>query len=382
MDQSRMGEHSVRTIRLHDEKLKKILDGLDAAETTPSGRRQAVRYAYRMKGVLIHMQQPGSTITVPYLVPTRNLSEGGMSFLHGGFVHPGTRCTAQLITNYGKADDVCGGVVSCRYLEGSIHEVSVRFDRAIDPSVYCAAAMHTRVLLVEDDVATARLTKFLLEALKAEVEIAENGSIAVEKAMGTPYDLVLMDIELPEMDGFEATRQLRQRGYSGLIVAATALTRPEEVDRCIAAGCNKYLPKPLERATLSEILQSLRGEPLVSTFHNDPAMVDMIDAYVQGLPAKVRAVEEAMIKKDVKRVESVTRAMKAEGTSFGFGAISELAAKIENALIDGAPIADVQREVSVLVRLCLHVRSSAKAGLPAHTVETTEPAATPPAPSA
>jgi CheY-like chemotaxis protein len=244
--------------------------------------------------------------------------------------------------------------------------------------------MHTLVVLVENSASTARLTKFLLKAFNAEVEIAETGSAAIEKAMKTAYDVILMDIELPDMDGCEVTRQLRQRGYSGLIVATSALTRKEDADRCIAAGCDKHVAKPLSKETLWEILSSLSEEPSVSAFDNDPAMADMIDAYVQELPTKVRAVEEAMSMQDAKRVESITRALKAEGTSFGFGAISELAAKIENTLIDGAALANVQREIKTLVRLCLHARSSAKSRPPANASgvgESTERRTPPSAPT-
>jgi len=77
---------------------------------------------------------------IPFVAPTRNLSKGGLSFLHGGFVYPGTRCMVQLITTLGASDDVLGTVVSCRYIESMIHEVSIRFDREIDPSVYGTSA--------------------------------------------------------------------------------------------------------------------------------------------------------------------------------------------------------------------------------------------------
>lgn len=360
MEQASASEKTVRTIRLDDEALKKLLDQLDAAAPAVGKVRSCMRYSYRMKGVLVHMQQPGSTITVPYLVPTRNLGEGGLAFLHGGFVHPGTRCVAQLITTYGTWDDIAGTVVSCRYAEGSIHEVSVQFDRDIDPSVYCLAAMHTRVLLVEDDPSMARLAKFQLESLNAEVEVAENGKIAVEKAMNNAYDVILMDIELPELNGFDATRQLRERGYSGLIIATTGLTRPEDAEKCIEAGCNKYIAKPIAKEKLSEILSSLRQEPLVSTLYNDPNMVEMIDAYVTELPKKTRALEAAFAENNGKRLEALSRSLKSEGSSFGFGPISDAAAKIESLLQDGGDMASVQEHLSALVSLCMQAQSSSK----------------------
>ncbi len=134
-------ERSIRTIRVDDEKLTKLLDTLDAKGTKADGKRKSPRYAYRIKSVRVYMQPPGSKDIVAYLVPTRNLSAGGLSFLHGGFVHQGTRCLVQLTRTIDARDDVPGTVVSCRYIEQMVHEVSVRFDRKIDPSAYCSAAM-------------------------------------------------------------------------------------------------------------------------------------------------------------------------------------------------------------------------------------------------
>lgn len=79
------------------------------------------------------MQQPGSSGPVVFLVPTRDISATGLSFLHGGFVHVGTRCTVQLITMHGTWNEVPAVVVRCQYVEGGVHEVAVRFDREIDP---------------------------------------------------------------------------------------------------------------------------------------------------------------------------------------------------------------------------------------------------------
>ena len=361
MDGALSSDRTVRTIRLDDDRIAKILDTMDSASAKPGSDRKNQRYSYRKKAVVLHMQQPGSTITVPYLVPTRNISERGLSVLHGGFVHNGTRCVAQLITTYGTWDDVPASVLSCRYIEGNIHEVSLRFDRQIDPSVYCSAAVHSRVLLVEDDPAVARLATFQLQQMNAAVELAENGQIAVDKAMRTAYDLILMDMEMPVMDGFEAVRQLRAKGYTGTIIAATALTQPLDSQRCLDAGCDKYITKPYKQGVLTGILQSLRDEPLISNFHTDPSMTDIIDAYVRELPSKVRAIEETMVENDAKRLETIIRALKAEGASYGFGVITEAAEEIETALIHGTEISALKKDIASLLKLCLQARSSGKA---------------------
>jgi CheY-like chemotaxis protein len=102
----------------------------------------------------------------------------------------------------------------------------------------------------------------------ADVAVAEDGRAACEKVLeawksGRPFDMVLMDIQMPELDGFSATRKLRDAGYSGAIVAHTAHEGPHTRQRCLQAGCNDYVAKPITQdvvcALLSDHLQ--RSQP-------------------------------------------------------------------------------------------------------------------------
>lgn len=363
MDSSKSEQRAIRTIRLNDEDIARLLDQLDEGVAVPKDRRSA-RYPYRVKALVVHMQQPGSSIVVPYVVASRNISDRGLAFLHGGFVHLGTRCMAQLITTYGTWDDVHGEVVSCRYQQGNIHEVSIKFDREIDPSVFSATAIHSRVLLAEDDPATARLALFHLEQLNADVDHVANGQLAVEKAGQHAYDLILMDMEMPVLDGFGAARALRDRGYSGTIVAATALTQPDDQQRCLDAGCNRYIAKPLHREALSELLTSLREEPLFSSFYNDTSMVEIINAFVEELSSKVRALEEAVAKEDMAGVQKLVRILKGEGSGYGFDAITDAAAEAEAELLAGSSLAQATGSIHALTRLCMQARASGKTKSP------------------
>jgi len=74
------------------------------------------------------------------------------------------------------------------------------------------------------------------------------------KAEGRPYDVVLMDIRMPEMDGYEATQWLRQHGWEGPIVALTAYALASDREKCLAAGCSDYLSKPFTTEQLEEVL--------------------------------------------------------------------------------------------------------------------------------
>lgn len=123
------------------------------------------------------------------------------------------------------------------------------------------------VLLAEDLPDNQRLIRYLLGKLGLEVHIAENGWRAVNMARarqqaGEPYPLILMDMQMPRLDGYEATTRLRTLGYDGTIIAVTAHTLPHDQDRCLAAGCDDYLPKPINRTDLSNlVLRYLESEP-------------------------------------------------------------------------------------------------------------------------
>jgi CheY-like chemotaxis protein/HPt (histidine-containing phosphotransfer) domain-containing protein len=121
-----------------------------------------------------------------------------------------------------------------------------------------------RVLLVDDNGTNLLLGRMILESLGLTVEEAQNGAIAVEKVAHTDFDLVLMDINMPVMDGARATDAIRQKFSKEVlpVVALSAYASSEEKERCLAAGMNDYIAKPIVRDHLAQQLsQWLPGEP-------------------------------------------------------------------------------------------------------------------------
>jgi len=109
-----------------------------------------------------------------------------------------------------------------------------------------------RILVVEDALDNQILVKQFLERDGARVDIVENGQLAVEAVSKSRYDLILMDMQMPVMDGYTATRQIRNMGYKVPIVALTAHAMREDLAKCIEAGCNEAITKPFQRHQLIE----------------------------------------------------------------------------------------------------------------------------------
>lgn len=132
-----------------------------------------------------------------------------------------------------------------------------------------------RILLVEDGIYNQRLIQYLLAKAGGSVTLAENGQQAVdqlgavlqnESDINEQFDLILMDIQMPFLDGYSATELIREMGFTNPIIALTANVMPGDREKCLQAGCDEYLTKPLDRKRLIQTINSLlksRRQPIL-----------------------------------------------------------------------------------------------------------------------
>ncbi|HVE16821.1 MAG TPA: PAS domain S-box protein [Chthoniobacterales bacterium] len=129
--------------------------------------------------------------------------------------------------------------------------------RAIEESIPDPTA--TRILVVEDNSVNQKLIKRMLGSIGYEAEIVNSGMACIEECARERVDLIFMDIQMPEMDGFETTRHLREKGDTAWIVALTAHVMLEDRERCLAAGMNDFLAKPVRLDALKAALAKFQG---------------------------------------------------------------------------------------------------------------------------
>jgi len=136
-------------------------------------------------------------------------------------------------------------------------EIVVQSRTQPSPESETAPLTGLHILLAEDGLDNQRLISFLLKKAGASVTIADNGRIAAEliESFDQSFDVVLMDMQMPELDGFEATRRLRKAGHSCPIVALTAHAMNSDRQKCLDAGCDDYVSKPIDRESLIQTVR-------------------------------------------------------------------------------------------------------------------------------
>jgi CheY-like chemotaxis protein len=247
--------------------------------------------------------------------------------------------------------------------------------RAEAAPVAPATKLTGAVLLAEDGPDNQILVSTILRNLGLTVAVAGNGALASELALtawqaGTPYDLVFMDMQMPVMDGYEATRRLRTAGYPGAIVALTAHAMQGELERCLGAGCNEYVRKPIERSHLLAVLQryvtagpeapgakAAETPPLVSVFADDPDMAAIVTRFVGGLPDRVAAMRAEATAGNHPALRRLAHQLKGAAGGYGFPAITAAAAALEAVSADGGDPALRERALAELAGLCGRARA-------------------------
>ncbi|MEO8735085.1 MAG: response regulator [Edaphobacter sp.] len=316
--------------------------------------------------------------------------------------------TIMMLTSGGQRGDAarCGELGISAYLLKPVRQAELReaISRVLTPKEQIGAGpMITRsvlqddldpkkalhILLAEDNAVNQKLAIRLLEKRGHQVVVAANGRQALSALEKTAYDLVLMDVQMPEMDGLEATQLLRKRekgtGRHQAVVAMTALVMKGDRERCISAGMDGYLSKPIRAQELDDVLDSYvikeradftveaadeAQEPPVCTaellerIDGDLAFLsELLQLFREDYPGQIRAAHAAASTGDAGTLQRVGHALKGALGNLAASASSQLAGQLESmgrtgdiklAAITVAELEkELERVVETLDSLCL-----------------------------
>ncbi len=197
-----------------------------------------------------------------------------------------------------------------------------------------------RILLVEDNDLNQKIVSQMLVNYGFEITLANNGLECLKLLQDKHFDIILMDMQMPIMDGYEATRMIRQ--YPKLkhipVIAMTAHAMTGDREKCLASGCTSYIAKPFKAEGLArEIRKHFRN---VSTNTPDPRLNnfinDLIPEFMTQLEEMLDNLQSALANRDLEAIKNISHDIKGTAGMYGFNDISESAAAIEAAAREGA----------------------------------------------
>jgi len=293
-------------------------------------------------------------------------SKPGQGSVFTFVVDPGDVSAAALVTDLGlSAGD-----------SRSVHSRDVESDRVRLDGM--------QILVVEDSPDLELFLVHVLENRGATVTVARDGREGVATALSGTFDLLLMDCQMPILDGNSATRELRSRGLAVPIIALTAHAMKGDRERCLEAGATDYLSKPVRKHTLLKLVRSygrgLRagatladgsfptdGAPnpasgehteeaprpalVRSSLQDDPDIAPIVELFVNSLPARMSAIERAIGVGNREEVMRLAHQLKGSAGAFGFGDLTEPAAELETLARNTGELSAIRVQADRLSRL-------------------------------
>lgn len=300
----------LRSTRLPELIRQELLDRLDrhasseeALRRDRANKRKDPRWPYRQNDIEVTVEHPAGGVS-RLLLASRNLSAGGIAFIHGGFVYPRSRCKMSLIRLDGQNQLLTGTIVNCRHVQGLLHEIGLKFDRRIDPHQFVRLAvthtvaptdrvelsdLHGRILLVDSSEADRALLAYHLRGSGIKLIPVGTPGAALDTVKQHIIDIIMTELHVDGHDGVDLISRIRATKFRGPIVAITAEVDQKRIVQAREAGAGHVLTKPYDPEDLQRLLIQLHRKigavltqsVLYSTIDDQPEMEPLIAQYIE-----------------------------------------------------------------------------------------------------
>lgn len=361
------------------ERLLAELDGPPGAENSAAKKRDFVRWQFRVDGVQMRVEQSGgggvsSNATVT--VACRNLSRGGISILHGAYIHPGSAVTIYLLNHDRSPTPVPGSIIRCRHVRGMVHELGIKFSLPIDTKEFvkrdpfsdCFSLEHVDpaelagcVVAIDDSPMDQKLVQHYLRGTQIRLRLAATKAEAMP-LITEGCDLVLCDFDLGDSTLLDVVGEMRSMGISTPVIAVTADTSALTRDRLVDVEASAFISKPISQALLLRALAEFlmvgsHTQAMRSTLgENDPNAV-LVDAFVQQARQFSKRLADCIQREDAQAARSICLQIRGSAPMLGFASLGKLADAAANAVTASMSVSESVVALRSLIAACQRIQA-------------------------
>lgn len=383
---SAAAKEEVSTLRMSPMEVERLKRDLEAMHSGPaSAQRTYKRWPFESRSIRVEIQHPGGATTTLNYVP-RNISREGIGLLHSSFVYTGTRCTVYLPHPTRGPVPLGGTIMRCRHFRGKVHELGVRFDKAIDVKEFLGLdgnqdcyslenvppdSLSGSVLLIDPGEMDRALIRHHLKDTNLTVTAVGTAAEGLERAQ-EGYDIILCALELPDDDGLEVLSKLRDRGIQTSFMLMCSPAGPASIrERLRVVQPQAVVCKPVPaQSLLSAIAEFLLvaakdlgggGAAILSSLSPKDPLAEHIPEYLGQLKQLAERMGAALNSGDVQECMRVVFQVQGSSPTFGYSALTEAAAQAYNTLHASQSMAESAGVVRKLIGMCYRAQTHRKA---------------------
>ena len=371
------------SVNMTQHELERMLGELDRSQGDGgAGRkdRDFVRWQFRPMGVELRVDQTGgggvsSSATVR--VACRNISRGGISLLHGSFIHVGSAVTVFLRNREQSTVPIAGSVVRCRHVRGMVHELGIRFNLPIDTKEFVQrdpfsdcfslervdpAELSGCVVSVDDSQMDQKLVQHYLRGTQIRLRSASSKAEAMPLIM-EGCDLVLCDYDLGNETLIDVLKEMRSSGLQTPVIAVTADTSALSRDRLLEAEASAFIAKPVSQALLLRAIAEFlmvdsTQQAMRSTLaESDPNAV-LVDAFIQQARQYAKRLQDCIAREDASSARSICLQIRGTAPMLGFAPLGKLADAAANAVTASMSVQESVVALRSLIAACQRIQAS------------------------